>query len=231
MKIKKSYILTLCIFISVFSFFIFLLCKIGYLPIVGNIIAEKKLTQYSSTVNSTTNKVETRYDWYNIKYQSINDDKSNFSYKLQNNSIYDETINTKSNLLAQKEYTAIKGHFSENLNFPSNITVWTELSGDDYSIKSQRLYLLGIYNLENISKEDSLKMPSTIAKEFINLMGEDYNFTSIQLIYYDKNGGYTIEISSDNFKKLEYEDMLKKTRKMQEKELGEEYFNWLSKSL
>jgi hypothetical protein len=83
--------------------------------------------------------------------------------------------------------------------------------------------------VENISEEESEKMPAIITQEFINLMSEDYNFTGIQIIYYDKNGGYTIEISADTFKKLEYQDMLEKIRKIQEERLGEEYFDWLSK--
>jgi len=72
-------------------------------------------------------------------------------------------------------------------------------------------------------------MPAIITQEFTNLMGEDYNFIGIQIIYYDKNSDYTIEISADTFKKLEYQDMLEKTRKIQEERLGEEYFDWLSK--
>lgn len=227
MKIKKRvHVAKLCIAVIIIGFVICLFNRIGYVPIIGNMIAEKKLSEYSSVVKESAQKVEAEYDWYNNKYQSIS---GNLSYRLQEDTIYDEAVAKQMNSAAKEQYSRIKEEFSENLKFPSGISVWTELNADDYSIKCQRLYILGIYNVESISEEESQKMPATIAQEFINLMGENYNFTGIQLIYFDKNGGYTIEISADTFKKLEYQDMLKKTRKMQEKELSEDYFEWLAK--
>ena len=205
----------------------FLSYGFGYLPIVGNIIAERKLSEYSRIVKGSDSKVDTKYDWYNNKYESIN---RNLSYRLQKNSIYREAVSNKIQSDANQQYTKIKGGFSENLTFPSRISIWTEINADDYSIKSQTLYLLGIYNTENISEEESEKMPASIANEVINLMGEDYNFTNIQLIYFDKNGGYTIESFNNTFNKLEERDMLKKTRKIEEKELPEDYLQWLANS-
>lgn len=184
---------------------------IGYLPVIRTIIAEKKLSNYSTIQKGSTQKVETRYDWYNAKYQSV---KGKLSYRLQKNTIYDEKVSEKVSLSAETQYNKIKGEFPQNLSFPKGITVWTELNADDYSLKSQRLYLLGVYNTEDISEEDSEKMCATIADKFIDLMGEDYNFTGIQIIYYDKNGGYESAISSNGFKKLEYDKILSKTEKI-----------------
>ena len=183
---------------------------IGYLPVIGNIIAEKKLSNYSTIQKGNTQKVETKYDWYNTKYQSV---KGKLTYRLKKNTIFDEKFSKEVNLVASKQYSKIKGEFSENLSFPSAIYIWTELNADDYSLKSQRLYLLSVYNTEDISEENSEKMCATIADKFIDLMGEDYNFTEIQIIYYDKNGGYESAISSNGFKKLEYDKILSKTEK------------------
>ncbi|WP_294363252.1 hypothetical protein [uncultured Clostridium sp.] len=184
---------------------------IGYLPVIGNIIAEKKLSNYSTIQKGNTQKVETKYDWYNTKYQSV---KGKLTYRLKKNTIFDEKFSKEVNLVASKQYSKIKGEFSENLSFPSDIYIWTELNADDYSLKSQRLYLLSVYNTEDISEENSEKMCATIADKFIDLMGEDYNFTEIQIIYYDKNGGYESAISSNGFKKLEYDKILSKTEKI-----------------
>lgn len=228
MKIKKRInTAKLCIAVIIIGFSICLFNRIGYVPIIGNIIAEKKLNEYSNTLEGNASRIDTKYNWYNNIYQSINDNNSILSYSLQSNIIFDETVSSKVELVARKQYNTIKKEFSQNLSFPSGIGVWTELDGDDYSIKCQRLYLTGVFNVESISEEESQKMPATIAQEFINLMGENYNFTGIQFIYYDKNGAYTIEIPADTFNKLEYQGMLDKTRKMQEKELGEDYFEWL----
>ena len=184
---------------------------IGYLPVIGNIIAEKKLSNCSTIQKGNTQKVETKYDWYNTKYQSV---KGKLTYRLKKNTIFDEKFSKEVNLVASKQYSKIKGEFSENLSFPSDIYIWTELNADDYSLKSQRLYLLSVYNTEDISEENSEKMCATIADKFIDLMGEDYNFTEIQIIYYDKNGGYESAISSNGFKKLEYDKILSKTEKI-----------------
>lgn len=198
--------------------------SIGYLPIIGNVIAEKKLSNYITIQNGNVQKVATKYDWYNAKYRSSTGD---LSYRLQNNTIFDEKVSREVNSLVSKQYSKIKGEFSENLSFLSEIDVWTELNADDYSLKSQRLYLLGVYNTEDISEEESKKMCASIADKFINLMGEDYNFTGIQIIYYDKNGAYESAISSNGFKKLEYDEILSKTKKVNR--LPEDYLDWLSK--
>lgn len=228
MKIKKRInTAKLCIAVIIIGFAICLFNRIGYVPIIGNIIAEKKLNEYSNTLEGNASRINTKYNWYNNIYQSINDNNYILSYRLQSNTIFDETVSNNVELLARKQYNTIKKEFSQNLSFPSGIGVWTELDADDYSIKGQTLYLMGIYNVDSISEEESKKMPATITQKFINLMGENYNFTNIQFMYFDKNGGYTIEIFNDTFNKLEYQDMLDKTRKMEEKELGEDYFEWL----
>lgn len=228
MKIKKRInTAKLCIAVIIIGFVIWLFNRIGYVPIIGNIIAEKKLNEYSNTLEGNSSRIDTKYDSYNNIYQSINDNNSILSYRLQSNTIFDETVSNKVELVAREQYNTIKKEFSQNLSFPYGIGVWTEFDGDDYSKKCQRLYLMGVFNVESISEEESQKMPATIAQQFIGLMGENYNFTGIQFIYYDKNGDYTIEIPSDTFNKLEYQDMLDKTRKMEEKELGEDYFQWL----
>lgn len=221
-KIKeRKHIIKLCILLAILGF---LLRSIGYVPIIGNMIAEKKLSKYSSIVKESVQKVETRYDLYNTKYQSIN---GKLSYRLQSNTIFDEKVSNQVNLTAKTQYNKIKGEFSENLKFPNGIYIWTELNAKDYSKKCQRLYLLSIYNTEDISEEDSKKMCAIIADKFINLMGEDYNFTGIQIIYYDKNGGYESSISSKGFKKLEYDEILSKTEKVDR--LPQDYLDWLSK--
>lgn len=209
-KIRKP-IIKLFILISIIAVISYLMYLIGYLPVIGNIIAEKKLSNYSTIQKGNTQKVETKYDWYNTKYQSV---KGKLTYRLKKNTIFDEKFSKEVNLVASKQYSKIKGEFSENLSFPSDIYIWTELNADDYSLKSQRLYLLSVYNTEDISEENSEKMCATIADKFIDLMGEDYNFTEIQIIYYDKNGGYESAISSNGFKKLEYDKILSKTEKI-----------------
>lgn len=228
MKIKvRKHTIKLCILITILGILSYLIHLTGYLPIIGNIIAEKKLSEYATIKNGSPQKIQTKYDWYNCKYYDISNSAYNLSYILQNNTIHDEKVSEQVNSAAEKQYDRVNREFPQNLSFPSRNTIWTELNADDYSIKSQRLYLLGVYNTEDISEEDSKKMPATIADKFINIMGEDYNFTGIQIIYYDKNGGYESAIDANGFKELEYDEILSKTEKVDR--LPEDYLDWLLK--
>ena len=184
---KKACRVTLYIGILILIGTVILLNNGGYLPIAGNVIAEKKLTQYSSRLIKTHQKVETEYDWYNMKYIAIGEGTPILSYRLKFNTIYDETVSTQIDIGARARFEALKGKFSSNLQFDSDIGVWTEINADDYSVKSQRVYLLGVYNSQYILEEESQKMPAAIAQQLIELMGSEYNFTGIQLIYYDRN--------------------------------------------
>ena len=221
---KKKFIIKLCISIIILGLLSFLLYIMGYFPIIGNMIAEKKLSDYATIQKGSSQKIETKYDWYNTKYQSI---KGSLSYMLQRNTIYDSKVSEQVNSDALKQYAIVNSEFPQNLSFPKGIDIWTEINANDYSIKSQRLYLLGVFNTEDISEEESKKMCAIIADKFINLMGEYYNFTGIQIIYYDKNGGYECAIDAHGLKKLEYDEILSKTKKVDI--LPEDYLDWLSK--
>ena len=124
-------------------------------------------------------------------------------------------------------YQAIIKDFPSNLEFPDIISVWTSINADDYTIKAQKLYLLGIYNTDSLSKEESIKMPASIANNFMELMGRDYNFTGIQLLYADKNGMYEISVPANSFDTLEYEKLLVYTKKYPEEKLPLDYQEWL----
>jgi len=211
MKIyRKSYRISLCIGISLLIAIAVCFNYGAYLPVAGNMIAEKKLTQYSNRLIPYHQKVKTVYDWYNSRYVTNDREGNMLAYRLKSNTIYDEAVSIQINLGARAQFEKAKQVLSPDLEFASDIHIWTEINADDYSVKRQRLYLLGIYSSQYVSEEESRKMPAAIARQVIELMGDDYNFTGIQLIYYDRNGGYTIEIPSGTFEPLKYEDMLGK---------------------
>jgi len=222
MKIKKRRsIIKLSILILILGFLSY---SFGYMPIIGDLIAEQKLSEYYTVTKDKPYSIKAEYDWYNTQYKAINRD---VTYSLQSNTIHDGYMTKEVNEKANRQYKKIKKEFSENLIMPFQIDIWNNINANDYSIKSQRLYILSIYNTEDISEEDSEKMPATIADKVIKLMGEDYNFTGIQIIYYDKNGGYESAIPAHGFKKLEYDEILSKTKKVDR--LPEDYLDWLSK--
>lgn len=201
--------------------------RISYIPIIGNIIAEKKLNEYSINQMENIQKIKTNYDWYNGKYSATLNNGYKLSYELKNNAIHDEEADLLVNKKANVDYKLIRERFTENLEFPEDIIVWTLINADDYTKRYQRLYLLSIYNDDNIMESESLKMPANIAQDFIKYMGSGYNFTGIQIIYADKNGMYQIAIPTETLKPIQEKELLENIVKFSKEELPLDYLEWL----
>ncbi len=200
---------------------------IGYLPFVGKVIAEKKLSAYiDNTQMQIARPINVKHDWYNSRYVCGNH-PINLSYYLQNNSIHDGIENEQINSRLIEDYKEIANRFPSNITLPEHIMIWSTINADDYDTKAQRLYILEVYNTEDISENESMEMPAKIAAEFIGYLDETYNITGIQLIYGDKNGMYDIEIRADSYRTLDYEKLLNFTKKRTEKELPLSYYEWL----
>lgn len=197
-----------------------LLYLYGYIPIFGKIIAEFKLRNYLITEKNITehkyiNNIKARFDYLNSRYIFFIDKgvSIDYDYNLRCNMIYDGEIDTILSKLANEDYKEVIKKFPKNLEFVSGIWVRTNINADNYSMKAQKLNLLGVYNTDKLSEEESLKMPTKITQEIIELMGDEYNFTGIHMRYQDINGVYEISIRLSSFKKLEYQDLLDNTKK------------------
>ena len=217
-------LIVFCSFIVSIVVLLSVLFRLGYIPVLGNIIAEKKISNYANTQIT-----KSKFDWKNSRYVSTLENGYNLSYKLQHNTIHDEQMSNEVNIVALNDYQSIIEKLPSNLEFPESISVWTSINADDYTKKAQRLYLLGIYNTDSLSEEESLKIPANIAQNIIELMGKEYNFTGIQLIYADKNGIYEISIPANTFDAIEYEKLLENTKKYSEQKLPLDYLEWLKK--
>lgn len=214
----------------VLSVILSLLYMVGYVPFAGKIIAKHKIEDYAKYRYGKTDSITIEYDWYNSIYVCSSCNSPVLKYKIQNNTIFDGNLNDEVNSNIVDIYKDISGKFSQNISFPKSIFTWTTINANDYDILAQRLYLLGIYNTDDLSEDESKKVPAWIASEFISYLGSDYNITGIQLIYADRNGMYEIVISADTFKQLEYDQMLKATKERTGRELSENYFKWLEEN-
>ena len=214
------------IFLSLAIAILFLSKILGYLPFIGKTKAKNKLTAYVQAQEYKGNRLDVQYDWYNSRYTSRLNDDTLLSYRLQNNTIHDESTNGLLNEELKEAYGDIIKQFPRNLIFPKSVFLWSTVNADNYVIKAERLYLLGILNIADLPSSESHKMPANIAIDFIERMGDKYNITGIQLIYEDKNGMYDIEIRSDTFRPLEYDQLLAATKKRSEEELPENYLEW-----
>lgn len=193
-------------------------------------LAERALTKYANEILDIDEKIICKYDWYNDRYNATNNLGFALDYRRQNKTIHDGNLSQKENEKASKAYKDLVINSGENLVFPIDITVWTEISASNYDIKTQRLYLLGIYNSEDISEKDSISRATNIVMDTIKGLGEDYNFTGIQAIYFDKNGMFEISFPADSFKAIDTKKLLSKTKQKGKSEYPETYINWLKEN-
>lgn len=192
---------------------------------VGEIIANKKIEQYNSEVYNTNNIENSKYNFKSGMYETIQNKGNSYyvSYNLTNNLIWDEYQIHLWNDQLNCDFENVKSQM------PNNITLQPPyISGlineNNYSNKTQGLYL-SIYNKGNLTVGESEKKAAEITVKVIDLLGDGYNITGVQIWYFDRNGGYTIE-KLRNTRLISYSLLLKNTRKLDK--LGENELKWIS---
>lgn len=193
----------------------------------GVTIGERELNKYAHKSLGLDERIECRYEMYNNRYYALNDLGFTLDYRKDTKTIYNEAFSQEENEKASSDYKALLGKMPDNLDLPSDIMVWTEISTKNYDVKSQRLYLLSVFNEENISEKDSFQKPAQVAMDVIAGLGEIYNITGIQIIYFDKNGMFEIAIPSGLLEPLTMEKLLANTKERPEDRYPEDYKKWL----
>ncbi|MDF2946538.1 MAG: hypothetical protein K0S51_1217 [Bacillales bacterium] len=185
----------------------------------GNYIAKVKIENYVKQVYGAQGEVQ--IPQYNLKSSSyitkLSPTDSEISYKLFNNTIFDERVSEDYNEQFQKDFINLSKSYNDNIELPL-ADIYTEiLANGNYSKNifklktSQMLYILGIINRDKISRNDSQKAPSKTTKEILNKLGNNYNITSLQVIYTDLNGCYEIVVKGK--KPISEKELQKNTSK------------------
>lgn len=230
MKTKKVTTIGKIVLSCIAIILVFTAYQIGSVSIYGVAIAEKELSKYAKEELKLNEQIDCKYDWRDDKYLARNNLGFALEYRRQNNTIYNELSSQKELEKASTDYHVLIGKMPDHLTFPKYITVWTEISAEDYDTKAQRLYILGIYNTKDISKQDSLLRPAYIVMDVISELGESYNFTGVQAIYFDKNGQFEIVFPADSFEPITVEKLLSHTTQTPKEEYPEHYINWLAEN-
>lgn len=216
--------------IGVILFCILLL--FSFLP-VRTALANRYLEAYAAAkYPSAQLSRKAAYNLVNSSYDteiSIDGASYRLSYDFSSRSIYDLYQNEKLSSQVKADFQKILPSFPGHLSFLGGIGLFAGVNPQNYARYKQRLYLTGVYNSESITEEESLQMPAQITLQVMEQLGERYNITAVQIIYYDQNGGYTAEIGiKDTYAPVTYEQLIGHTRKLGSKELGEHYKNWLA---
>lgn len=223
-KLKKAFLYIAAVILLVFLYLV------GSVYLWGVYVAEKELSKYATEVLGLQEEIICKYDWYNDRYIATNLLNFTLDYRRDTHTIHDESFSLSESSKVNNDYIALIQNMPDYLTFPPNITIWTEINADDYTIKSQRLYLLGVFNTENLSEAESLERPANIAMKVIEQLGENYNYTGIQVVYYDKNGCFEISFPADSFVPITVEKLLKHTKQVEIGKHSEQYDRWLDEN-
>ena len=194
----------------------------------GKYIARAKITNYARQVYGITTKLKMpQYNLVNSNYFANILQQENaeleITYDLLNNTIGDERVNTAYNNRFQEEYKEILKSYDGNIQLPladcsTSISANGMYSENIFDLTCfQMFYMTGIVNREKISAGGSIKMPAKVTKDVLDKLSDQFNITSLQVIYTDLNGCFEVIVRGDD--KVTLEEMQKHTSKFEE--LGE----------
>jgi hypothetical protein len=222
MKTKTKKVLLIVIVTAVImsgvSHFLF-----GYIPVVGYLIANSKLTNYVGSF------VSAKYSFfpYGDGYYAMLDNGTAVKYDLRQNIIFDSKLSRMYQHKADQHFDKIRDTLYTRGIFPEKVYVGTWVDADNHEKIFHRIELLSVFNDELLDETQSFHMPAKIAQDLIQAMGSDYNFRSVHVIYGDLNGMYECIVKFDRDTNLTEQVLVNATTKLLESELPEDYFQWL----
>ncbi len=219
---SKQINVVLIIILVLFIFSGMLHFLLGYIPIIGRVIANGKLSKYAgNSVNST-------YSFpYGDGYSAVLENGVTVTYDLKQNTIFDSEVSNSVQIKIDDRFNEIKPTLDESLLFPDRLWVRTWFDADDYNNVFHRLDILSVFNNQTLDVDESLQMPSKIAQEVIGALGSDYNFRVVYVIYADTNGMYECLLKLKEGDDLDENLLIESTTKFSKSELPEDYLQWL----
>ncbi|MPM26613.1 hypothetical protein SDC9_73117 [bioreactor metagenome] len=207
LRLKSIIIAILLLTGLVFCHFIY--TTTGFVPVIGSYLAAKEMSKYKQEPA-----IRTRYDIMNFQYISNFTDGSELKLRPHYKRIIDNNLSEEINKGFGEIYPELVKEFPENLTFPNSTFITTSVDISDHNMLFHLIYLLGVENKEEITKEESTKMPARIAMQFVEKLGKDFKVTGIQMLYSDQNGNYEIWMSHYTSEPISYEKLLANTKKI-----------------
>ncbi len=168
--------------------------SVGYIPIIGNIIATEKINAYAQEVYKNEQAIDVGFDFYNMG----NYNSSGYSYILNSNRLIDSKLyeNAGKETPYKQDYQKIIQNFDDGISF-EDYHISCTIDADDYSNKYYKLVVYKMSNDNILSNSESLIKPAEIVMQFIESMEIKYNFTSVNILYSDNNGDKQILVNGD----------------------------------
>lgn len=215
---KKAYILLGIVLAAIFLICFLLYFVVGYFPILGNYIADTKLSAYAN------DKIVTQYDFLENIYRATDSDGNHLRYDLCKDMIHDELYNSEIDAQANQAYQQVaETPLFDTCEYPEKIFVYVQMDADDSSKKYVKLYIASIFESVSMSEEDSKSRMCKLVEQISTSM--ELNITAIQFVYANYDGMY--ELTCDFGKEsVDQKDLKKYIRKKDEAELPMDYIEW-----
>ena len=145
-----------------------LLYSVGYIPIIGNIIAENKINAYASETYDTTETIETNFDFYCFGAYSSDE---GYLYDINTNLITDlnRYENAGTDTPYKQDYQKIISTLGKDISMEEYYISYT-VDADDFSREFYKLTIYKLESAEDLTVEESHKNPAKIIIEFIDYM-------------------------------------------------------------
>ena len=196
---KKGIGQILIIFIVV-SILLFLYIGVGYIPLVGKVIADYKLSKYCNE------RISTHLGFPYTGYGGYTGSGNRVTYDLNSNLISDSAYSNRINKECNKKYVDYLAGIeaTTTVKYPKDIFVSTRINASDSEKTYSKIYILDVLENVELSVEVSKERVCEIAG---NIVGQlDINCTSIQMRYYNRTGYFELVYNSkteiDDFSKL-----------------------------
>lgn len=186
MKKRIGRILIIAIAISIV---LFLYTGAGYIPLIGKLIADYKLSKYCNE------RISTHIGFPYTGYGGYTDSGNSVIYDLNRNLISDSAYSNQINKKCNIKYVAYITNIKEGtVKYPEDIFVSTRINASNSEKTYSMIYILDVLENVELSVDASKERVCELAEGIVKQL--DINCTSIQMRYYNRTGYFELVYKS-----------------------------------
>lgn len=191
---------------------------LGYFPVVGKCLADSRLSNYYGET------IKAKYDFLDNVYTAYSTDGNRLQYDLSTNTIFDKAHNDMiASQVSEKYLSFIAESSSTAVEWPSTISVWTEIDSANTSKTYSKIYVMAIYEDVSITETESKTRICELAQTLIEYI--DINVTSIQMMYANKSGLFELRCDFGQDSVMFYR-LSEYVEQFDEEDLPLDYIEW-----
>lgn len=221
----KVAILTLILLVMVGSIVLFII--IGYIPVIGKVVASSKVKQYFQE-----DIVSVEYDIYNNKYRVMTSSGQAATYDFRRNYITESTFFNEQEKQLQQRYSAFLADSSSLWNspngyYPEYIGLWTAKDAGDSSVRYDKLYILSVFEDYKGDEATVKQHMIDLLLDFCDYLQPEFNITSVQFNYATTEKAYELIIDGNKtISDMNKEHILSKINPLERELSSVTYLNW-----